>query len=78
VLVCADGGAMHLAAALGVPIVALFGDSDPTRWHPWGVPHRVLQHASHEVVAIGCGEVVTAFDDLVDELRSPKQFGDPT
>jgi len=35
-VVCADGGAMHLAAALGKPIVALFGDSDAARWHPGG------------------------------------------
>ncbi len=40
---CSDGGAMHLAAGLGKPIVALFGNSDPTIWRPWGVPHRVLQ-----------------------------------
>jgi len=28
----------HLAAALGVPTVALFGPSDPLKWGPW--PHR--------------------------------------
>ncbi|MFM7460639.1 MAG: glycosyltransferase family 9 protein, partial [Burkholderiales bacterium] len=49
-LVCADGGAMHIAAGLGKPIVALFGDSEPIRWRPWGVPHRLLQAASRDVV----------------------------
>lgn len=37
-----DSGPMHVASALGVPVVSLFGSSDPRRWHPWGVPHRVL------------------------------------
>ena len=37
-----DGGPMHVAAALGVPVVAIFGSSDPRRWYPWGVEHRIL------------------------------------
>ena len=38
--ICADGGAMHLAAALGLPTVALFEnlESKKRRWHPWQVP----------------------------------------
>jgi len=34
-----DSGITHLAAALGVPLVALFGPTDPGRWAPrgWGV-----------------------------------------
>jgi heptosyltransferase-1 len=31
-----DSGPMHLAAALGVPVVALFGPTDPLRNGPWG------------------------------------------
>ena len=34
-MLCADGGAMHVAAALGKPIVCLFGNSAPERWRPW-------------------------------------------
>lgn len=63
-LICADGGAMHLAAALGKPIVALFGDSPPARWRPWGVPHRVLQPASRNVADISVEEVVEAYRAL--------------
>jgi predicted lipopolysaccharide heptosyltransferase III len=37
-----DAGPMHIAAATGTPVVGIFGSSDPKRWHPWGVAHRVL------------------------------------
>ncbi len=42
VLVTNDSGPMHLAAALGVPCVALFGPTDPRRTAPLGPAHRVL------------------------------------
>jgi len=41
-LVCNDSGIMHLAAALGVPLVALFGPSPPDLFGPWGKRCRVL------------------------------------
>ena len=41
-LVTNDSGPMHLAAALGVPCVALFGPTDPRRTAPAGDGHRVL------------------------------------
>lgn len=37
-----DSGPMHLAAALGVRCVALFGPTDPERTAPSGKGHRVL------------------------------------
>lgn len=44
-LVTNDSGAMHLAAALGVPVTAIFGPTDETATHPIGrAPHAVLTH----------------------------------
>ncbi len=45
-VIAGDSGPLHLAAALGVPVVALFGPTDPARNGPWGSPARVLRHAS--------------------------------
>ncbi len=40
-----DSGAMHLAAALGVPVTAIFGPTDETATHPLGRgPRAVLTH----------------------------------
>ncbi|MBI4985093.1 MAG: glycosyltransferase family 9 protein [Rhodocyclales bacterium] len=59
--ICGDGGAMHLAAGLGKPTVALFGQSGPERWRPWGVPQVVLQEPSRDVGDIDADEAVAAF-----------------
>jgi len=39
-----DSGPMHLAAAVGTPIVALWGSSDSRRWRPWAVNNVVVQN----------------------------------
>lgn len=52
VMFCADGGAMHVGAAVGLPIACLFGDSPANNWFPWGVPHIVLQPESRNVADI--------------------------
>jgi len=39
-----DTGTMHLAAALGVPTVAIFGSTEPDFTAPIGEIHRVIRH----------------------------------
>ena len=36
-----DTAAMHIAAAVQTPVVALFGPTDEWSWHPWKVEHRL-------------------------------------
>jgi lipopolysaccharide heptosyltransferase II len=43
VLVTNDSGPMHVAAAVGTPVVALFGPTSPVRTGPYGENHQVLQ-----------------------------------
>jgi len=40
---CHDSGPMHVAAAVGVPVVALFGSQNTAIWRPLGAGHTVLQ-----------------------------------
>ncbi len=42
-LVTGDTGPMHLASALDVPLVAVFGPSDPVRWGPSSTRSRVVR-----------------------------------
>jgi heptosyltransferase II len=43
-LVTNDSGAMHLAAAIGVPVTAVFGPTDDHATRPLGDAHAVLTH----------------------------------
>jgi ADP-heptose:LPS heptosyltransferase len=49
-----DSGPAHMAAAFGVPVVAIFGASDPVIWGPWRTAFEVI--ASPE----GIGSIETA------------------
>jgi heptosyltransferase-2 len=42
VLITNDSGPMHIAAALGTPLVALFGSTDPTLTGPYGQEESVI------------------------------------
>ncbi len=44
----ADSGVMHLAAAVGIPLVAIFGPSNPEAWGPWtpATPSRIVRSGS--------------------------------
>lgn len=40
-----DSGPMHMAAALGVPVVSFFGPSDPAIWGPVAAQAKVIRNA---------------------------------
>lgn len=42
ILVSNDSGAMHMAAAVGLPVVAIFGPTDPLRTGPYGENNMVI------------------------------------
>jgi ADP-heptose:LPS heptosyltransferase len=67
-IVCSDGGAMHIAAAMGLPVVCFFGDSDAVLWHPWGVPYRLLQPQSRDARDVGVEEALAAFEALLPAI----------
>jgi ADP-heptose:LPS heptosyltransferase len=67
-VICADGGAMHIAAALGKPLVCLFGNSDAARWYPWAVPNELLQTPSRDVIDISVDDVMAAYFRLENKL----------
>ena len=72
-----DTGPLHLAAALRVPVVAIFGPTDPARNGPYGTRSVVLRSSesvtSHArradpdegLLAIGSGEVMAAAHTLL-------------
>ena len=47
IFVGVDSAPMHIAAAMGTPIVVLFGPSGEREWGPWLIPHRVVASRVH-------------------------------
>jgi heptosyltransferase-3 len=62
----ADGGALHLAAALGLPTVALFENLEHKKrhWHPWRVPYELVAPATRDIADIAVQQVVEAWRRL--------------
>jgi heptosyltransferase III len=58
-----DSGPAHIAAAFGVPVVVLFGSSNPVTWAPWQTEARVLT-SPHGIDAIEASEVIAAIESL--------------
>lgn len=63
----ADGGAMHLAAGVGLPVVALFGDSSISRWRPWEDSSVCLQSPSFDVSDLSVEAVMSAWLNLKEK-----------
>jgi len=68
-MVCCDGGAMHIAAALVKFMVALFGCTNVTHWHPWGLPQTSLTSATQHAKDISVKEVLSAYQKLAKQYE---------
>ncbi len=55
-----DSGITHLAAAVGTPVVAVFGPTDPVVWAPRGERVRVVSGGSLDQIAV---------DDVLETAR---------
>jgi len=47
-----DSGITHLAAAVGTPVVALFGPTDPRIWAPRGPQIRLIAKPALEEITV--------------------------
>ena len=77
-LVSNDSGPMHMAAALNVPTIGIFGPTDPLAQGPWGDGHGVVRQEN--VDCLGCNRTdcpignicMTTLvpDDVLAKIRS--------
>jgi len=72
-MITSDGGAMHMAAALNRPIIALFGDSNAKRWRPWGVPYTIMQSETEDVKDIEPSNIIEAWFHLINSISTHKK-----
>jgi len=63
--------AMHLAAACGCPVVALFGPSIEDHWYPWQVPYRIVTSPGYVPVADAVERYAQVKQRTMEEILAP-------
>jgi heptosyltransferase-1 len=71
-----DTGPLHLAAALKVPVVALFGPTDPARNGPYGTRSIVLRNSASKTSLSHASEADTGLLQITTEevVRAAQQL----
>jgi ADP-heptose:LPS heptosyltransferase len=64
-----DSGPAHMAAAFGIPVVVLFGSSDPDIWRPWQTESAVLTNPAG-INSIRVTEAVQAAEKMGRRLQA--------
>lgn len=63
--ICTDSGPAHLAAAAGIPTIALFGPTDPVRWRPYtALASKRIQSSMDEKTQLLCDNEALYLEDL--------------
>lgn len=71
-LVSNDSAPMHMAAALDVPTVGIFGPTDPRAQGPWGDGHGVVRKES--VDCLGCNRIKCPIGNICMTTLEPGEL----
>ena len=66
-----DSGPMHIAAAVGAPVVAVFGPTDPRLQGPYNTPHAVVRN--QKLLCLGCNYTSCPIGNPCMEELLPEQ-----
>ena len=69
-VVANDSGPVHIAAAVGTPVLGLFGPTPPELYGPYPLDkpgHRTLRSEDHTMASIELEAVVRAFEALIEK-----------
>jgi lipopolysaccharide heptosyltransferase III len=67
-----DSGPTHVAAAVGCPVVTLFGSSRSAHWRPWVAAHRVVENETHDILSITEEQALEACRALLRETEEAR------
>jgi ADP-heptose:LPS heptosyltransferase len=64
-----DSGITHLAAALGIPVVVVFGPTEPDIWAPRGPNARVIKSGGRTTESLASVPVERVFGEICAMLQ---------
>ena len=70
-LVSNDTGIMHVGAAVGIPVLSLFGPTDPEQWAPVGPRHRCIKSRTSDIADITAEEVLKHITEMTGSTGAP-------
>ena len=70
-LVSNDTGIMHVGAAVGIPVLSLFGPTDPQQWAPVGPRHRCIKSRTSDIADITAEEVLKHITEMTGSTGAP-------
>ncbi len=65
-----DTGVMHVAAAAGVPVVSIFGPTDPYQWAPVAPGNRWIKSVGEDISEVSVEAVLAECEDLLGGTRA--------
>lgn len=72
VVICNDTGVMHICAAVGVPLAAVFGPTDPKEWKPIGEKFIAVRSKSQKIEDVSATQVLMALQSLMGAKLRPR------
>ncbi|MFZ5518544.1 MAG: glycosyltransferase family 9 protein [Candidatus Zhuqueibacterota bacterium] len=68
IFLCNDTGVMHVAAAVGTPLVAIFGPTEPSLWKPLGERFRVVRTSDRDCHSVTVDMVLDMMKTLLPKI----------
>lgn len=73
--VCNDTGVLHVCAAVGTPLVGIFGPTDPKEWKPLGEKFSAVQGKDGTTASVSSDDVLSLLVPLLEHSHARGQDG---
>jgi len=73
-MICNESAFMHLAAGVGIPVVALFGQTDPHQWKPVGKQIIAIQDTDGKCSSISEEQVIQISEKILERYSKASRL----
>ena len=73
-MICNESAFMHLAAGVGIPVIALFGQTDPHQWKPVRKQIIAIQDADDKCSSISEEQVIQISEEILERYSKASRL----